>query len=219
MKLTEITIPNLNEAQHEALDGVLRDDPEWRVLGRYKGTDNVAGPYCLDEKFRLHRAMNYLMEWNIPFSAAYARTYEGKGSDDVASHLWSICHEAGLEVMAELFEIVTARGECDDESILALTAEDVSNWYDHQVGPAVDAIEDGLLNREATGALLSKASEAVSTRGTFTTLTAVVRGQVDEPEGVLVVSDELMFWGGEPGITQRALDLGADPDLWDHDDD
>lgn len=64
----------------------------------------------------------------------------------------------------------------------------------------------------------------------YLTLTFVVRAPVDGPPiadrglGVpfddprdLLTSDEVMFWAKEDGITLKALDLGADPDLWDDD--
>lgn len=60
----------------------------------------------------------------------------------------------------------------------------------------------------------------------FRTFTLVVRmpeddrfdmGLVDDPRG-LFTDDEVMFWGSEAGITQQALDLGADPALWEDED-
>ena len=59
--------------------------------------------------------------------------------------------------------------------------------------------------------------------GDYVTLTFVVRKgrelEEDEDPRVLLTNDEVMFWGGEPGITQHALDLGADPALWDGEED
>jgi hypothetical protein len=62
---------------------------------------------------------------------------------------------------------------------------------------------------------------------TFVTFTFVVRmdedshyfddrldlSDVSDPRDLLA-NDEVMFWGSESGISQHALDLGADPDLW-----
>lgn len=56
----------------------------------------------------------------------------------------------------------------------------------------------------------------------FRTFTMVVRmpdddrfdiGLVDDPRG-LFTDDAVMFWGSESGITETALDLGAEPSEW-----
>lgn len=37
----------------------------------------------------------------------------------------------------------------------------------------------------------------------------------DDPRPLLNDNDKVMFWGMEGGITQAALDLGADPTSWE----
>lgn len=55
----------------------------------------------------------------------------------------------------------------------------------------------------------------------YITLTFVVRTPTGEQPGddprTLLTDDEVMFWGREDGITEKALDLGADPSSWDED--
>ena len=62
---------------------------------------------------------------------------------------------------------------------------------------------------------------------TFITFTFVVRvdkdsnyfddridvADVDDPRGLLT-DDEVMFWGSEAGVSEHAIELGADPDMW-----
>ena len=52
----------------------------------------------------------------------------------------------------------------------------------------------------------------------FITLTFVVRTPAGEEPGddprSLLTNDEVMFWGHESGITDKALALGADPSMW-----
>ena len=53
----------------------------------------------------------------------------------------------------------------------------------------------------------------------FITLTFVIRTPAGEEPGddprSLLSDDEIMFWGHEQGISPKALELGADPAMWD----
>lgn len=69
--------------------------------------------------------------------------------DTVQSHIETICKTAGLEVMAQVFEIIRER-ETSDEAVtaaalLALTPADVADYYEGWLAPAIDRIEIGIL--------------------------------------------------------------------------
>lgn len=65
----------------------------------------------------------------------------------VDEHLTAVCAEAHLNSMVEVFAFVLDREQVSDEQVLALTADDVTGLHDAYVAPAVDRIEDALLDR------------------------------------------------------------------------
>ena len=65
--------------------------------------------------------------------------------DPAQKHIETICEEAGLGVMVQVFEIVRDREEVPEEAILGLDAEDVTQLYDAWIGPAIDNVEKSML--------------------------------------------------------------------------
>jgi hypothetical protein len=61
--------------------------------------------------------------------------------DTRQKHIESICEQAGLGVMVQVYEIVCDREDTPDAKILALTADDVSLHYSLFVAPAIDSVE------------------------------------------------------------------------------
>ncbi len=61
--------------------------------------------------------------------------------DPVRDHLAEICKDAGLGVMAGLFDVIVDREEVSDDTLLALDESDVTELYEAIVGPAVDRMQ------------------------------------------------------------------------------
>lgn len=69
---------------------------------------------------------------------------------EVFKHLDQIANDAYLGVMSSdgILGILHDRETVSDERLLALTADDVSDLYDRFIGPAIDDIEDALLEEK-----------------------------------------------------------------------
>lgn len=63
----------------------------------------------------------------------------------VRDHLSAICEEAGLPVMVGFFDVVVDRGDATGQQLLTLTSSDVAAMYDGIVGPAIDHVDDDLI--------------------------------------------------------------------------
>lgn len=68
--------------------------------------------------------------------------------ENVTAHIQRICKEAGLGSMAEVLVFITDRDNVADSTLLAMTETDITAFYDICIGPAVDQIEDILIERE-----------------------------------------------------------------------
>jgi hypothetical protein len=60
---------------------------------------------------------------------------------ELDEHIETICTEAGLEVMVQVFQICLARGQVTEEQIMALAINDVTDLYWGFIGPAIDRTE------------------------------------------------------------------------------
>lgn len=60
------------------------------------------------------------------------------------THVASICQEAGLEMMAGVFDVLWNRETVNTETLASLTSEDVTELYAGFIGPAIDKIEEQL---------------------------------------------------------------------------
>lgn len=56
------------------------------------------------------------------------------------------CADAGLEVMEQIIGILYNRETVTPEVLLALTPEQITDIYNYTLGPAIDRIENDLLN-------------------------------------------------------------------------
>lgn len=74
-----------------------------------------------------------------------AETAARMGEDDVVQrHIERICHEAGLGVMVQVYEILLDRADAGEDyavAILTFDAEDVNAHYQRYVLHAIDEME------------------------------------------------------------------------------
>lgn len=65
---------------------------------------------------------------------------------EATQHVAAVCKEAGLGVMLAVFEVVDDREDVSVEALMSLTAEDVTRMYETLIAPAIDRVEDELLD-------------------------------------------------------------------------
>jgi len=71
------------------------------------------------------------------------------------AHFDEVCQEAGLGVMVQVYEIISDRGDVEESTLLALTAEDVENHY-FRIGAGIDDVERSLRAKEEDSLLIRK---------------------------------------------------------------
>lgn len=69
-------------------------------------------------------------------------------AEEFEERVRATCAQAGLEAMAGILVIVRDRENVDEQALLELAPEQVTDLYDSFVGPAVDAVEDDLLGEQ-----------------------------------------------------------------------
>lgn len=60
-------------------------------------------------------------------------------------HVHNVCEEAGLQVMEQVYDILSNREVLPRDVFTLLTVTDVTGHYFGIVGPAIDAIESDML--------------------------------------------------------------------------